>query len=290
MALHEPTTTIARELADAILTVTLNRPDKLNALNAAMVAELIDTFEAADRADEVRAVVVTGAGRAFCAGLELSGGASAFEAGPGDADPATWRDLGGRVALAVHACRKPVVAAVNGAAAGFGATFTLPMDARLASDTARFGFVFTRVGVVPEACSTWFLPRLVGMPRALDWMTSGRLFPAAEALRGGLVRSVHPPEELLPATYAYVHELIDRTAPVAVACSRRMLWQMAAAGDPFEAHLLESWLGARLSRSPDADEGGRAFLEKRPAQFAMKVSTDVEALFAGRSERQASGR
>jgi enoyl-CoA hydratase/carnithine racemase len=278
VALNPEPTTIIRALDGSILTITLNRPEKLNALNATMVDELIESFRWADQADEVRAIVVTGAGRGFCAGLELSSGPAAFEAGPGDADPATWRDLGGRVALEVFNCRKPVVAAVNGAAAGFGATFTLPMDARLASTTARFGFVFTRRGVLPEACSSWFLPRVVGMPQALDWMTSGRLFAADEALAGGLVRSVHPGEELLAAAYSYCHELIDQTAPLAVACTRRLLWRMVAADHPLEAHLLESRLGALMSRSPDAEEGGRSFFEKRPPRFAMKVSEDFPAI------------
>jgi enoyl-CoA hydratase/carnithine racemase len=281
VSLSPDPTTITRNISDSILTITLNRPDKLNALNPTMVGELIESFKWADADDDIRAVVVTGAGRGFCAGFELASEGPAFEAGPASADPLTWRDFGGRVALAVHTCRKPVVAAVNGAAAGFGATFTLPMDARLASANARFGFVFTRMGIVPEACSSWFLPRIVGMSQALDWMNSGRLFSSEEALRGGLVRSVHPPEELLPATYAYVKDLIDRTAPVAVAATRRMLWQMSSASGPFEAHLLESRIGARLSRSADAEEGGRAFFEKRAPKFGMKVSAELEGLFEG---------
>jgi enoyl-CoA hydratase/carnithine racemase len=271
-------TTIRHELADSILTITLDRPKVLNALNTTMKDELLDSIERADRDDAVRVVVVTGAGRGFCSGLELSSGDSPFGEAVDAVAPEDFRDLGGQIALAIFRCRKPWIAAVNGPAAGFGATVTLPMDFRIASSAARFGFVFTRRGVVLEACSSWFLPRVVGMPQALEWTITGRLFGADEALRGGLVRGVHAPEELLPAAYELAGEIATATSPVAVAVSRRMLWAMEAPADPSAAHVLESRIGAVLSRSADSAEGGRAFMEKRPPRFTMSVNADFDRI------------
>ncbi|MBL8344170.1 MAG: enoyl-CoA hydratase/isomerase family protein, partial [Rubrivivax sp.] len=231
-----PPTTLSTELSDRVLTVTLNRPEALNTFNAAMMNELIAAFDRADADDEVRAVIVTGAGRAFCAGADLSQGGKTFDfAARGDrptvqgavgADGTVdWsndavRDGGGRVTLRIFNCLKPVIAAVNGPAVGIGATMLLPMDIRLASEGARFGFVFARRGIVPEACSSWFLPRLVGISRALEWTMSGRVFPASEALEGGLVRQVLAPDALLPAARAIAREIAENTAPVAVALTR----------------------------------------------------------------------
>jgi len=219
---------IKTELADGILTLTLDRPDKLNAFTEIMMAEMIDVFSRANTDDAVRVIVVTGAGRAFCAGLELSNAADERNFGVADAEEIDWsdprlRDIGGRVTLAIYDCLKPVIAAVNGAAVGIGATMQLAMDIRLASDRARFGFVFVRRGIAMEACSSWFLPRLVGMSQALDWCLSGRIFDAAEALRGGLVKEVLGPDELLPRAYALAAEIRDNGAPVSVALTRQML-------------------------------------------------------------------
>ena len=273
------TSDISTQVDEGILTITLDRPDKLNAFTGRMMFELIDAFDRADADDDVRVVVVTGAGRGFCAGADLSAGGSTFDVGArgadvgvgGDADGVD-RDGGGRVSLRIFACTKPVIAAVNGPAVGVGATMTLPMDIRLASESARFGFVFTRRGVVPEACSSWFLPRVVGIAQAQEWVMTGRVFDAEEALRGGLVRSVHPPDELLPAAYAIAREVVENTAPVSVALSRQMLWRMLGADHPMEAHKIDSRGIVSRGASDDAREGVTSFLEKRPAAFPMRVS------------------
>ncbi len=272
--------TIRYEVADGVLTLTLNRPDRLNAFTPTMAEELIDAYARANADDAVRVIVVTGAGRGFCAGADLAGGGSTFDyAAREDAAEDVHRDRGGRVALAVYNSLKPVIVAFNGAAVGVGVTMTLPADIRLASTTAKFGFVFARRGIVPEAASSWFLPRLVGISRAMEWVATGRVFDAAEALAGGLVRSVHEPDELLPAAYALAREIADNTAPVSVALARQMLWRMLGAASPMEAHQVDS--AAMLSRgaSADAQEGIASFLEKRPAQFPDQVSADLPAFF-----------
>jgi enoyl-CoA hydratase/carnithine racemase len=273
------TTDISTEVADGVLTITLDRPDKLNAFTGRMMHELIETFDRADADDDVRVVIVTGAGRGFCAGADLSAGGSTVRhrrprrgGGRGRRRARANRDGGGLVSLRIFASTKPVIAAINGPAVGVGVTMTLPMDIRLASETARFGFVFTRRGVVPEACSSWFLPRLVGIAQAQEWVLTGRVFDAQEALRGGLVRSVHPPDELLPAAQAIAREIVESTAPVSVALSRQMLWRMLGADHPMEAHKVDSRGIVARGASDDAKEGVMSFLEKRPAAFPMRVS------------------
>jgi enoyl-CoA hydratase/carnithine racemase len=274
-----------------VLTITLNRPDKLNAFTFTMMSELIDAFDHADADDNIRAVVVTGAGRGFCAGADLAAGDSTFDyrdSSGSEAKLEDARDGGGLVALRIFESTKPVIAAVNGPAVGVGVTMTLPMDIRLASDAARFGFVFARRGLVPEAASSWFLPRVVGISKAMEWVATGRVFPADEALAGGLVRSVHPPDELLPAAYAVAREIADNTAPVSVAVSRHMLWRMLGADHPMEAHKLDSRIIWERGRTADAKEGVMSFLEKRPAQFPMRVSSDMPTFFPWWDERKFS--
>jgi enoyl-CoA hydratase/carnithine racemase len=271
-------TCIAYTVADSIATVTLDRPDHLNALTLTMARELVQVMDVIDADDDVRAVVFTGRGRAYCAGADLSGGTGIFEReSASDFQMARDADWGGWVARRFFDSTKPLIAAINGPAVGIGVSSTLPMDIRLASDQARFGFVFTRRGLVPEACSSWFLPRIVGISRAAEWIYSGRMFTVAEALAAGLVRSVHPAAELLPAAYALARELTESSAPVAVAVSRRMLWQMLGTGTPELAHELDSRGIFFLGRSPDCAEGVQSFLEKRPAQFTMRVSADLPA-------------
>ena len=267
---------IRYEISDRIATITLQRPDKLNAFTRRMRDELINAFQEADADDGVRAVIVTGAGRAFCAGADLSAGPATFDyAKRDDADPEEHRDGGGRVSLAIYALKKPVIAAVNGAAVGVGVTMTLPMDIRIASSAARFGFVFARRGIVPEACSSWFLPKVVGLSKAAEWLYTGRVFDAAEALAGGLVSRVVPPGDLLPAATALAREIADNTSAVSVALSRQMLWRMAGADHPMEAHKVDSRGIYAMGASPDVAEGIAAFKEKRPANFRMKPSTDM---------------
>ena len=275
--------TLLTEVTDGIMTLTLNRPERLNAFTDVMARELIAAFDQADADDAVRVVIVTGAGRAFCAGADLGSGGATFDRaaqGRGDdpADPRN-RDGGGTVTLRIYKCLKPVIAAVNGPAVGIGATMQLAMDIRLASETARFGFVFARRGIVPEAASGFFLPRIVGMSQALEWCFTGRVFPAAEALKGGLVRSVHAADDLMPAAMALAREIADNTAPVSVAMTRQMLWRMSAVRDPMEAHRVDSRAIFDRGASADAAEGVTAFLEKRPAVFPCKVSTDMPAFF-----------
>lgn len=262
---------IGYRVDDGVATITLDRPDRLNAFTGRMAGELIDAFDRTDADDGVRAVVLTGAGRGFCAGADLAGGGSTFDHPEGTGH----RDGGGTVSLRIFESVKPVIAAVNGPAVGVGVTMTLPADIRLASTAARFGFVFVRRGIVPEAASSWFLPRLVGISRALEWTTTGRLFDAQEALAGGLVRSLHEPDELLPAAYALAREIADHAAPVSVALTRQMLWRMLGADHPMAAHRLDSRAVLERGRSADAREGVTAFLEKRPARFPDRVSTDL---------------
>lgn len=276
---------IRYDVADSIATVTLHRPEKLNAVNSTMIRELVEVLERVDADDAVRAVIVTGSGRAFCAGADLSGGSRTFDhrameaSGGRTEDPDEHRDGGGLVTLRIFDLRKPVIAAVNGPAVGFGVTCTLPMDIRIASTSARFGFVFSRRGVVPEACSTWFLPRLVGISRAAEWVMTGRVFSADEALAGGLVSRVVAPDELLPAARALAREIADNTSAVSVALARQMLWKLLGADHPIEAHRLDSKGMFFTGRSADAYEGVRSFLEKRPPRFTAKPSTDMPPFY-----------
>lgn len=261
---------------DTIATLTLDRPDRLNAFTHAMGVELVDVMDRIDTDDGIRAVVITGAGRAFCAGADLSDGTAIFE-NPSDApfrmeDDA---DYGGIVTRRFHAGLKPMIGAVNGAAVGMGATITLPMDLRLASTTARFGFVFSRRGLIPEASSSYFLPRIVGISQAAEWVYSGRIFDAQEALTAGLVRSVHEPEDLLDAAHDLARSMTEHSSAVSIAVSRRMLWDMLAEGTPELAHELDSRGIFHLGRAADVKEGVESFLQKRPPVFPMQVSTDL---------------
>lgn len=278
--------TLRYAVADGIATITLHRPEQMNTFNAQMMQELIAAFDATDADDVVRAVVVTGAGRAFCAGADLSSGGSTFDFEKRYGAPADTphRDGGGRVALRIYRSLKPVIGAINGAAVGIGVTMQLPMDIRLASTAAKFGFVFSRRGITPEAASSWFLSRVVGISTALEWCYTGRVFPAQEALERGLVRSLHEPDDLLPAAYALAPEIADNAAPVSVAISRQMIWRMAGAAHPMEAHKLDSRAIQSRGRSPDAKEGVEAFLQKRPAAFPQTVSRDMPDFFDWQGE------
>ena len=250
--------------------------------------DLIDAIDRADADDNIRVVIVTGAGRGFCAGADLSAGPDTFEAhvqDPGE-DPDNWRDGGGRFTLRLFDCKKPIIAAVNGPAVGIGVTMQLPMDIRLASTEARFGFVFTRRGLVPEACSSWFLPRVVGMSQALEWIYSGRVFDAEEALAGGLIKQILPPDELLPAARALAREFAENTSAVSVALCRQMLWRMAGADHPMEAHKIDSRGIRSMGRLPDAKEGVASFLEKRPPDFGMKPSADMPDFYPWWDDRE----
>ncbi|MEY4400562.1 MAG: hypothetical protein RL072_427 [Actinomycetota bacterium] len=274
-------TQIRYDVIDGIATVTLHRPEKMNAFTGVMMNELLAVFDEVDADDAVRAVIVTGEGRAFCAGADLSGGAKTFDDGDwsNPSEVSTRRDGGGRVTLRIYDCKKPVIGAINGAAVGIGATMTLPMDVRLAATTARVGFVFSRRGIVPEACSSWFLPRAVGISQAAEWVYSGRVFDAQEALRGRLVRSLHEPADLLPAARSLAQEIAQNTSGVSVALARQMLWRMLGASHPMEAHRADS-RGIQLrGRSADAHEGVTSFLEKRPAKFTDSVSRDLPDIF-----------
>jgi 1,4-dihydroxy-2-naphthoyl-CoA synthase len=275
-------TQIKYAVADNIATITLNRPDQLNAFTGTMMNEIIDAFDRTDADDDVRAVVITGSGRGFCAGADLSSGGSTFARGGSDVETRVKgvnRDGGGLVSLRIYESHKPVIGAINGAAVGVGVTMTLPMDVRIASTNARFGFVFARRGIVPEACSSWFLPRVVGISQAAEWVYTGRIFPAQEALAAGLVRSVHEPDDLLPAAYALAREIAENTAPVSVALSRHMLWRMLGADHPMEAHKVDSRGIAVRGPSADANEGVTSFLEKRPARFPNRVSEGLPDIF-----------
>jgi enoyl-CoA hydratase/carnithine racemase len=272
---------ITTELADHVLTITMNRPERLNAWTQTMFAELMQAFDRADADDEVRAVIVTGAGRAFCAGADLERGGETFAKREHEDPDSIPRDNGGRLTLRIFDLTKPVIAAINGPAVGIGATMTLPMDVRLAADDARIGFVFARRGIVPEACSSWFLPRVVGISRAMEWVATGRVFDAREALTGGLVRSLHPKPELLEAATALAREIAENSAPVSVALARRMLWTMLGAEHPMLAHRADSRGMLYRGRSADAAEGIAAFLEKRPAQFPDAVSAGLPDVLPG---------
>ena len=277
-------TQILYGVADGIATITLHRPDKMNAFTGTMMQEMCTAFDLVDADDAVRAVIVTGSGdRAFCAGADLTpeSGGQVFASGLAvdSLSDERVRDSGGRLTLRIFQCKKPVIAAVNGAAVGIGATMQLAMDIRLASDTARFGFVFARRGIVPEAASSWFLPKIVGIAQALEWCMTGRVFDAQEALAGGLVRSVHPADELLAEAQKLAREIADNTSPVAVAMTRAMLWRLSAEDHPMDAHRIDSRAIYRRSRSGDAKEGISSFLEKRAPVYPDKVSTDLPDFF-----------
>lgn len=271
---------IILDKADGVATVTLNRPEKLNAFTRTMMDEIIAAMDDIDADDEVRAVIFTGAGnRAFCAGADLTpeGGGQVFSdpTPVDDLSDERVRDGGGRLTLRLFDAKKPLIAACNGVAVGVGITMQLPMDIRLASDNARFGFVFARRGIVPEACSSWFLPRLVGISQALEWCYSGRVFDAQEALAGGLVRSVHPQGELMDVARALAGEIADNTSAVSVAMTRAMMWRLTSGDHPMAAHRIDSRAIYRLSRSADAKEGIASFLEKRAPRYPGKVSQDM---------------
>jgi len=277
-------TQIIYDVADGIATITMHRPEKMNAFTNVMMREMCTAFDLVDADDAVRAVILTGSGeRAFCAGADLTpesgGDVFASRSEVETLSDERVRDSGGRLTLRIFQCKKPVIGAINGAAVGIGATMQLPMDFRLASDTARFGFVFARRGIVPEAASSWFLPRLVGMQQALEWCMTGRVFDAAEALKGGLVRSVHAPTELVEAARALAREIADNTAPVSIALTRAMLWRLSAADHPMAAHAIDSRAIYRRARSGDAKEGIASFLEKRSPVYPDKVSTDLPDFF-----------
>jgi enoyl-CoA hydratase/carnithine racemase len=272
--------TIQYSVEDGIATVLLDRPERLNAFTEEMGGEIVDVIDTVDADDAVRAVVFTGNGRAYCAGADLSDGTEIFTGVDSEEfSMARDADYGGVVSRRLHGSTKPLIAAINGPAVGIGITSTLPMDIRIASDSARIGFVFARRGLVPEACSSYFLPRLVGISQAVEWVYSGRVFDAQEALRGGLVRSVHPDAELLPAAYALARELTASSSAVSIAVSRRMLWQMWGSGSPELAHELDSRGIFFLGSAADCQEGVQSFLDKRPAHFPMRVSTDLPAYF-----------
>ena len=267
---------------DGIATITLSRPDKMNAFTGQMRAELIAAFDHTDANDEVRAVIVTGSGRAFCAGADLSSGTETFAKGGSEIMGANGvpRDGGGTVSLRIFESLKPVIGAINGAAVGVGVTMTLPMDVRLASTEARFGFVFSRRGIVPEAASSWFLPRLVGISRAMEWVASGEVFNAEEALDGGLVRSLHDPDDLVPAAVALAKRMTQDSSAVSVAVARKMMWRMLGADHPMVAHRMDSRGIAERGRSNDVREGIDSFFAKRPPQFPDRVSDGLGDIFA----------
>ena len=263
---------IIADVQDEILTITLNRPERMNAWTPTMARELIEAFDRADADDGIRAVIITGEGRAFCAGADLERGGETFDWRTREREAEVPRDNGGQLTLRIFQSTKPVIAAINGPAVGVGVTMTLPMDMRLAADDARFGFVFARRGIVPEAASSWFLPRVVGINQAIEWVSTGRVFSAQEALAGRLVRSLHPKDELLDAARALGREIAENTAPVSVALARQMMWRMLGARHPMAAHQADSRAMFVRGQSADVVEGVTSFLEKRPANFTDKVS------------------
>jgi len=273
-----PFSLIRYEVEDGVCTVTLNRPDRLNAVNTPMLDELREAWDRADADDAVRAVIVTGAGRAFCAGADLGSGGTTFDY-HSRASAEEHRDGGGTVTLRIFDMKKPVIAAINGPAVGFGITLTLPMDIRIASTAARMGFVFARRGVVPEACSTWFLPRLVGISQAAEWVYTGRVFGAEEALAGKLVSRVVAPDALLPTARELAREIAGNTSAISVTLARQMMWKLLGADHPREAHRLDSMAMFWTGRSADAREGIAAFLEKRAARFPLRPSADLPPFY-----------
>ncbi|WP_342723822.1 crotonase/enoyl-CoA hydratase family protein [Bradyrhizobium sp. B097] len=290
--------TIKYEVAQQILTITLNQPEKLNAFTNTCRQELIDAFDRADKDDEIRVIIVTGEGRAFCVGADLSPGADSFDIdalrglarrlsdGTVDYGDPHIRDSGGLLTLRIFKCLKPVIAAVNGPAVGIGLTMQLAMDIRIASEHARFGFVFSQRGIVPEAAASWFLPRIVGIAQALEWCYSGKVFSAQEALAGRLVSKVVPADQLLPTARMLAREIGEKTPPVSIALIRQMMWRMLGVDHPMEAHKIDSRISYVLGGSADAKEGVMAFLEKRPACFKNKVSADMPDCFPWWTERE----
>ncbi len=270
---------IRYDLADGVAVVTLNRPDRLNAYTERMRDEIVAAFDRIDEDDAVRAVIVTGEGRGFCAGADLAGDADPKPDGAPPDQVGAWRDGGGQVTLRIFKCLKPVIGAINGAAVGVGATMTLAMDIRLASDTAKIGFVFVRRGLTPEACSSFFLPRVVGISQALEWTMTGRVFLAQEALEGGLVSRVLPADELLPAAHALAREIADNASPVSVALTRQLMWRGLGLRHPMQAHRIDSRTFLARAQSADTVEGVMSFLEKRPPAFQMAVSADMPSFF-----------
>lgn len=280
--------TLLTQLEDGVMTVTLNRPHRLNALNEQMMRDLIAVMDEIDEDDAVRAVVFTGAERGFCAGADLSAGGETFAAGGRDPSVIN-RDGGGLITLRFFDSKKPLIAAINGPAVGVGITMTLPMDIRIASDKAKMGFVFTQRGVVPEACSSWFLPRVVGISQAMRWVAPGRVFPAEEALAGGLVSEVLAPDALLPRAYEIAAEIASNTSAVSVALSRQMLWKMLGADHPMEAHKIDSRGIQYMGASADAREGVESFLEKREPNFRLRVSEDLPDFYPWWPDRSFEG-
>jgi enoyl-CoA hydratase/carnithine racemase len=272
---------ILTETSDGVLTITLNRPERLNAWTGRMGEELRAAFDLADADDDVRAIIVTGAGRGFCAGADLESGGDTFDYSKRDTAGVAGRDGGGEFTLRVFDSKKPVIAAINGPAVGVGATMTLAMDVRMAADDARLGFVFARRGIIPEACSSWFLPRVVGISRAMEWVSTGRVFDAQEGLEAGLLRSLHPKDELLGAARALALEIAENTAPVSVALARQLMWRMLGAEHPMIAHRADSRGMIARGQSADVVEGVTSFLEKRPAHFADKVSEGLPDVMPG---------
>ena len=286
--------TIKYEVKDKILTITLNRPDRLNAFTGQMMNDLISAFDSASNDDEVRVVIVTGEGRGFCAGADLGEGEATFNRDENprakktdDKENLEWlRDGGGRTTLAIYDCSKPIIAAINGPAVGVGVTMTLPMDIRLASEEAKFGFVFARRGLVPEAASSWFLPRIVGISKSLEWTFSGKVFDAEEALNGGLIRSIHSKDSLLDEAKKIANEIIENTSPVSVSMTRQMLWKMLGVDHPMEAHKVDSRAIYELGKGEDTKEGVNSFLEKRPPEFPSKVSKDMPDFYPWWDEKE----
>lgn len=281
--------TIKYEIKDHILTITLNRPDLLNAFDVAMADELENAFHSADVDDEIRVIVVTGQGRAFCAGMDLSVEGNVFgldeTAEPTLSDISAVRDTGGRVTLSMYECRKPIIGAINGLAVGVGATMTLGMDIRLASEKAKFGFVFSKIGITNEACSSWFLPRIVGVSQALEWFYKGNIFKADEALQGGLVKAIYPPEQLLDEAYALAGEIAQNTSPVSVALTRQMVYRLMATDHPMEAHKVDS-LSMFYTSINDGKEGVNSFLEKRKPVFKSSVNNDMPPFYPWWEEKK----
>ena len=287
--------TILYDKKDKVLTITLNRPERLNAFTGQMMDDLIDAFDKAGKDDEIRVIIITGAGRGFCAGADLGAGANTFNRevrnNKGETEdikdnPEWMRDGGGRTTLAIFDCPKPIIAAFNGPAVGVGVTMTLPMDIRIASEEAKFGFVFARRGLVPEAASSWFLPRVVGISKALEWTFSGRVFSAEEAKEGGLIRSIHPANDLLDEANKLAQEIVENTSPVSVAMTRHMLWKLLGADHPMEAHIVDSRAIYELGKAGDAKEGVESFLEKRSPKFPSKASKDMPKFFPWWEERK----
>ena len=286
---------ILYDVKDKVLTITLNRPERLNAYTGQMQSNLIEAFDKAGKDDDIRAIIVTGAGRGFCAGADLGAGGNTFNRevrnNKGETegikdDPEWMRDGGGRTTLAIFDCPKPIIAAFNGPAVGVGVTMTLPMDIRIASEEAKFGFVFARRGLVPEAASSWFLPRVVGINKALEWTFSGRVFSPEEAKEGGLIRSIHPADKLLEEANKIAQEIVENTSAVSVAMTRQMLWKLLGADHPMEAHKVDSRAIYELGQGGDAKEGVESFLEKRPPEFPSKVSEDMPEFYPWWEERK----